>query len=381
MTERPTSPDCSMSSSSSLTAESSVTGCRGWSSSVGREPPARDRAWANDCRTALAPRTAESRRRVSPGRRHPPRRHPWRAQRTATRAATQRTPCAGDAPAGPVAQSGAGPVAEPQPALSWSDRPETGLSPASASAARRRTGADAPPPGRRSPDPPAPLERCPGPADSCPAPASPQDGGPHRRHPGPGAGALPAVGRTTRAHPCSAGRGARRGTTPGGGATGACCDTVSTWIPSTMASTPSSSMSAWRTMSAWLPARKVWVRPGRRDAEGQRPAVEGRDLGVLRHEGPRDAAHREDATEDVGPRAPDRIGVHATGRTAAGAGVGRRLPAEATPAPDRGAGRAGRDGGRPRPRTGPGRRHRRGAGHHRATRRRTTGRRPTRPAS
>jgi hypothetical protein len=53
----------------------------------------------------------------------------------------------------------------------------------------------------------------------------------------------------------------------------------------------------------------------RRDAQGQLLAVEGRDLGVLRHERPRDAPHREDASEHVGPRPADGIGVHAAGCT------------------------------------------------------------------
>src|SRR6476620_3667018 len=166
MTERPTSPDCSMSSSSSLTAESSVTGWRGWSSSVGRDPPARDRACAKDCRTALAPRTAESVGASAAG-----------AAEGAVGAGTAGAPAcaAGD---GPVAQSGAGPVAEPQPALSCIDLPETGLRPASASAgAPREPGAeDEALPAAPPPAPPVPVEALlPGPADSCPAPASPHD--------------------------------------------------------------------------------------------------------------------------------------------------------------------------------------------------------------
>src|SRR6478752_1374960 len=148
MTERPTSPDCSMSSSSSLTAESSVTGCRGWSS-VERAPPARDRAWANDCRTALAPRTAESVGASPPAA--PP------AEAAPVGGAADGDAADGDARAGPVAQSGAGPVVDPQPALSWSERPETGLSPASASAA--------PPDGDDPPWPPVPVGALPpGPA-------------------------------------------------------------------------------------------------------------------------------------------------------------------------------------------------------------------------
>ena len=154
-----------MSSSSALTAESSVTGCRGWSSSVGREPPARDRAWAKDCRTALAPRTAEC---VGTS---PPAGALATADVGAAAAAVPAGPEAVDSPAGPVAQSGAGPVAEPQPALSSRERPDTGLSPASARAdAPRDPEVDGPaaPPGCDDPlKPPAPLEPLSrGPADS-----------------------------------------------------------------------------------------------------------------------------------------------------------------------------------------------------------------------
>src|SRR6478609_4556986 len=247
MTERPTSPDCSMSSSSSLTAESSVTGCRG-SSSVERAPPARDRAWANDCRTALAPRTAESVGASPPE--PPPAEVPPAAAPVG--GAADDDAADGDVGAGPVAQSGAGPVVDPQPALSWSERPETGLSPASASAA--------PPDGDDPPWPPVPVGALPPePAASCPAPASPQDARPAPPSPAPAPPCPPSAGPP--GAPLLGGSGSPAGTTPAGGATGVCCDTVSMWMPSTTASTPSSSMSACRTMSAWLPARKVCVSP------------------------------------------------------------------------------------------------------------------------
>ena len=138
-------------------------------------------------------------------------------------------------------------------------------------------------------------------------------------------------------------------------------------------------MSAWRTTSAWLPARKVVREPGRRDAERQGRAVEGRDLGVLRDEGPRDASHREDAPEHVGPGPADGIGVHAPGRPR---GATRGACGKALHGRDRGAGRAWTIR-RTAPARPPRSAHPRAAGAAagRCSSTATTGHRPTRPAS
>ena len=239
---------------------------------------------------------------------------------------------------GPVAQSGAGPVADPQPAFSSSDRPETGLSPASARAVVALVAGSA---GRASRRPRVgrshvPRRHHPTMSDWQGRPRPMQTT--VRRLSRPGHGPGRSAGCRTRCRPDASsdqpegpggrpgptGREARRAPRPAAEPR-APAATASTWIPSTTASTPSSSMRAWRTMSAWLPARKVCVRPAVAMPSVRVLAVERRDLGVLRDEGPRDAAHREDATEDVGPGAADRVGVHAAGRSAVAVrGVGGR---------------------------------------------------------
>ncbi len=161
MTERPTSPDCSMSSSSCRAAESSVVGRWGAASPSVRRP-APVRAWAKDARTALAPLRAPL----------------WGAPDSPAAGAgvaeaveveevvevevvveVLGPDCVGGAdtegaPGGAVAQDGAGVDTLPQPGLSCADRGvEVGPRPESASADRGPD--DGPADGPEEPDGPA----------------------------------------------------------------------------------------------------------------------------------------------------------------------------------------------------------------------------------
>ena len=212
-----------MSSSSSLTAASSVTGrCGARGSPSGWCAPRR--AAPSDSRTALAPEVAPV---VAP-----------RADPLG--GALGRSVCA--APAGRVAQSGAATLTLPHPALVSKERPVAGGAPGEApcvEAPARATPPD-PPPLRRSPaappTPPGAERRC-GPGE----PLGPPSSEPGVNGPGASVAVVAGVGWPDPAISEAA--------------------TSEAWIPSTTASTPSSSMSAWRTISAWLPDRKVFVSP------------------------------------------------------------------------------------------------------------------------